>query len=193
MKRIIVALTIAVLSFTACKKKEDVKDQNIEMTEQNVLEGIDEEQTLESTGFAAAALNAEFITLEGTKTTFQHIIEQTKGHAVLIDIWATWCPDCIKAFPEAQKIHDQFPDVKYVYLSLDKTEQAWKEGIEKYNLNGEHFFLNDEKRMKGEFGKAIHLNWIPRYIVLDKEGYIALYDATEKSFEQIIDTLKKVQ
>jgi hypothetical protein len=46
--------------------------------------------------------------------------------------------------------------------------------------------------MKGTFAKAIDLNWIPRYIIVDKTGKIALYNAIETDFEKINTLLKKL-
>ena len=42
---------------------------------------------------------------------------------------------------------------------------------------------NDQ--MKGKFAKAIDLDWIPRYIIIDKTGKIVLYRAIEKDFDLI--------
>lgn len=47
--------------------------------------------------------------------------------------------------------------------------------------------------MKGKFGKAIDLDWIPRYIVIDKKGKIAIYRAIETDFDKINATLKKLK
>jgi hypothetical protein len=47
--------------------------------------------------------------------------------------------------------------------------------------------------MKGEFGKSINLDWIPRYIILDKDGKIVTYRAIETDFEQINEQLKNLQ
>jgi hypothetical protein len=47
--------------------------------------------------------------------------------------------------------------------------------------------------MKGAFGKAIDLDWIPRYIILDKTGKIIIYRAIETDFEQINNTIKNTK
>ena len=49
---------------------------------------------------------------------------------------------------------------------------------------------NDQ--MKGVFGKAIDLDWIPRYIIIDKKGKIVRYRAIETDFAAIDETLKSL-
>jgi hypothetical protein len=43
--------------------------------------------------------------------------------------------------------------------------------------------------MNGTFGEAIDLDWIPRYLIVDKNGKIVTYRAIETDFEQINKTL----
>ncbi|MET0943915.1 MAG: TlpA family protein disulfide reductase, partial [Flavobacterium sp.] len=58
-------------------------------------------------------------------------------------------------------------------------------------LKGDHYMINDG--MKGVFGKAIDLDWIPRYIIVDKTGKIVLYRAIETDFDKINETLKSLK
>jgi hypothetical protein len=47
--------------------------------------------------------------------------------------------------------------------------------------------------MNGSFGKALDLDWIPRYIIIDKTGKIIVYRAIETDFELINTTLKSLK
>ena len=47
--------------------------------------------------------------------------------------------------------------------------------------------------MKSEFGKAIDLDWIPRYMVIDQKGQIALYNAIDANDKKISETILKLQ
>jgi hypothetical protein len=74
---------------------------------------------------------------------------------------------------------------------MDKAVDKWKIGVEKHELKGDHYMVNDQ--MKGVFGKSIDLDWIPRYIIVDKTGKIVLYRAIETDFETINSTLKSLK
>jgi hypothetical protein len=90
--------------------------------------------------------------------------------------------------PKLKELQTNNPDVAYLFISMDKTADKWKDGIAKHDIKGDHFMANDQ--MKGVFGKAIDLDWIPRYIIIDKTGKIVQYRAIETDFEKINATLK---
>ena len=58
---------------------------------------------------------------------------------------------------------------------------------------GEHIWANDPKMMKGDFGKSIDLDWIPRYMIIDKKQNIVLKRAIETDFDKINATLKELK
>ncbi|MBD0834740.1 TlpA family protein disulfide reductase [Aestuariibaculum suncheonense] len=139
------------------------------------------------TKFSKEALNDTFESLDGEAVKFKDIIKQYKGKTVVIDIWASWCSDCIKGMPKVHDLQEQFGEVTYLFLSLDKTKEAWKKGIEKYDVNGEHYFM--QSGWKGPFGTFVQLDWIPRYMVVDKTGKIKLFKAIEADDQRIKEIL----
>ena len=165
MKKIIALLTIA-LSISSCSNAQE-------------------------TEFKKEALENVMTTTENKSITFQEILEKYKGQTVVVDVWASWCSDCIKGMPKVKALQKQFPDATYLFISMDKNYAAWIKGIAKYKVKGEHYLTSDG--MKGVFGQAIKLDWIPRYMVIDKEGKIALFKVIEADDSKLIETLKKLK
>ena len=141
------------------------------------------------TEFSKESLKTKLTATNKKDISFEKILKQHKGKTVVIEVWASWCSDCIKSMPEVKELKAQFPDVAFVNLSCDKTYDAWKTGVEKHEVTGENYLIKDG--MKGEFGQSIKLDWIPRFIVLDKKGNIALFRAIEKDFDKIKETIEK--
>lgn len=141
--------------------------------------------------FSKEALSETLLTFDGEQIAFGDILKSHIGKTVVIEIWASWCGDCVKAMPKVKELQANNPNVDYVFISMDKTADKWKLGIEKHQINGEHFMANDQ--MKGAFGKAIDLDWIPRYIIIDKTGKILIYRAIETDFEKINASLREVR
>lgn len=141
--------------------------------------------------FSKESLSKKLITIKNTETTFADILKSHEGKVTVIEVWASWCSDCVKAMPKVKEMQANNPNVDYVFISMDKEFDKWQQGIEKHELKGDHYWATDG--MKGEFGKSINLNWIPRYIVLDKKGKIVIYKAIETDFDKINEQLKKLE
>lgn len=135
------------------------------------------------TQFSEEALNDSFVTLEGNTIAFKDILEAHKGKTLVIDIWASWCGDCIKGMPKVKALQDTHKDATYLFLSLDKSQAAWKKGIEKYQVVGTHYFM--QSGWDGPFGKFVNLDWIPRYMVVNKQGTIKLFKAVKADDKRI--------
>ena len=140
------------------------------------------------TTFSEEALNDTFITLNGNSIPFKEILEAHKGKTIVIDVWASWCSDCIKGMPKVKALQSNFKDVEYIFLSLDKNQEAWKKGIKKYDVKGEHYFMQSD--WKGPFGTFVELDWIPRYMIVDANGKIKVFKAIEADDNKLIEALK---
>ncbi|WP_268847075.1 TlpA family protein disulfide reductase [Flavobacterium aestivum] len=144
----------------------------------------------QKTEFSKQALSETLLTTAGKQISFQNIIKNHKGQTTVIEIWASWCGDCVKAMPKIKELQEKNRNVSFVFLSMDKTVDKWKEGIQKHELKGDHYMANDG--MKGVFGQAIDLDWVPRYIIIDETGKLILYRAIETDFAVINETLKSL-
>lgn len=141
------------------------------------------------TEFDEVSLSQTLQDLEGNKTTVGDVLGKYKGKTVFLDLWASWCPDCIKGLPKLKEVQAQYPDVVYLFLSLDRVgkEDAWKKAIDKYEIKGEHYWFNTE--WKNAFTEYIGINWIPRYMLIDKDGKIAHYYAIHADDPQMMEVL----
>lgn len=138
--------------------------------------------------FSEEALNDTFTALDGKKVTLKSILEQHKGKTIVIDIWASWCGDCIKGMPKVKALQKDYPDVVYLFFSLDRGEAPWKRGIKKYDVVGEHYYMQDGK--KCPFADFVNISWIPRYMVINKAGEIVVFNVIEADDEKLLEALK---
>jgi len=192
MKKVFIALfALGMIAVSCDTKKVDAKIAE-EINELKDSLAIETENVSNNANtFNSVTLNKEFDDKNGGKISFQNILDKHKGNSIVIDVWASWCPDCIKGFPELKNLQEKYPTTAFVFLSLDKTKDKWQEAIKKYDLQGDHYYLNE--KMKDEFGTSIELDWIPRYIVVDPQGNIALKKAIVANDTLLIKTLDKLQ
>lgn len=150
-------------------------------------------QAQDKKAFGKEALEAKMKSVDGKEIAFKDILAAYKGKVVVIDVWASWCPDCKKGMPKVHALQQQFPDVQYLFLSYDRAEDKWKNGIESFNTKGGDNYHVGTSMKEGAFSADIKLDWIPRYMVVDKDGKIALFRAIEADDEKLISTLKSLQ
>jgi len=141
------------------------------------------------TEFSEKAMKDTFLTLENQPIVFKEILDTYKGKKVLIDVWASWCKDCIVTLPDLKELQKEFPDVVYLFLSLDKSTHRWKKGIKRFNIVGEHYYM--KSGWDGDFGEFLNLNWIPRYMVVNENGFVDLFKSTKITDARIVNALKK--
>jgi len=141
--------------------------------------------------FSKESLSETLLAADGSQVAFKDILKKQKGKITVIEVWASWCGDCVKAMPKVKELQEKNKNVSFVFISMDKTADKWKDGIQKHELKGAQYMANDG--MKGVFGQAIDLDWIPRYIIIDSRGKIILYRAIETDFDQINTTLQQLQ
>jgi thiol-disulfide isomerase/thioredoxin len=143
--------------------------------------------------FSEETLKMNLTNTDGKEVVFQDIINKHKGKTIVMEVWASWCSDCVKAMPKVKELQANNPEVVYLFVSMDKKFDKWKEGIEKHDIKGDHYWANDMEMMKGKFGKSIDLDWIPRYMIIDKNQEIITYRAIETDFEKLNATLKTLK
>jgi thiol-disulfide isomerase/thioredoxin len=105
----------------------------------------------------------------------------SKAAYTLIDIWASWCGPCVKAFPELQKLKDDFPSLQIISLNyadtdfnkvqkvLDKNEPGWPQGFASHQL---HDLINTEQAY-------------PAMLLLDRDRKIVQLGKPDLSLAQI--------
>lgn len=133
--------------------------------------------------FTPEALAQKVYDKEMQITDIQSVLDSLKGKKVIIDVWASWCGDCIKSIPKMEEFQQEHPEVAFVFLSVDDSQDKWHNGLNKhfakYNIHGEHYFFNTgwDKNGNNAFIDFLELDWIPRYLLLDENGDILVYYA----------------
>lgn len=99
------------------------------------------------------------------------------GSYVVLDFWASWCPDCRKDIPEMKALFKEFGDqtVKFIGISFDTDRDAWINAYwNTYKMNWTQ--LSELKRWKHgtTIDRLYHVDWIPTMYLVDPDGRIVL-------------------
>lgn len=98
-----------------------------------------------------------------------------RGQYVLVDFWASWCPDCRNENPNVVKAYRQFHDwakknFTVLGVSLDKLREPWVNAIKFDELNWTH--VSDLKGWDNAAAQLYAIKWIPTSYLIDPDGVI---------------------
>jgi len=109
-------------------------------------------------------------TPDGKTLTFS---EFAKGKYVVLDFWASWCPDCRKDLPEVIRLYNKFHEkgVEFLGVSFDTDKEKWTDYIAKSGVPYPQ--VSELKRMnQSEVAKAYGVKWIPSLYLIGPDGKV---------------------
>jgi thiol-disulfide isomerase/thioredoxin len=119
--------------------------------------------------------------LEFVGEIFMDIKEKHQGKVLYIDFWGTWCKPCLREFPYSRSLHEELSnkDLAFIYLCCSSEKESWQKTIQKFDLAGTHYLLNDDQYnvLVTEFIST----GFPQYMIINKEGSIVNRDADRPS------------
>lgn len=125
-----------------------------------------------------AAINLENI--NGKLLSFSDVIERQSGKISYVDFWASWCLPCRNEFPESRKLITDFPDVSYIFISIDQDKDQWIDAVKKESLPVDNCYRLRDSDIN-EVQRIFEFTGIPHYVVFGKNGSLIIKDAPRPS------------
>lgn len=90
---------------------------------------------------------------------------------VLFSLSAFFCYTMVDnvLFAQTQSSDSEY-DIVYVYINVADSEKSWRQGIEKYNLEGINLIA--EGWSKNPVCQAYNVLGIPHYVLIDEDGMV---------------------
>ena len=96
-----------------------------------------------------------------------------RGQQVVLQFWASWCPDCREETPQlkaAQAAADP-SKVVFVSVSFDRKVEAFEAYVRDNALGGVQLFDASGKK-ESVVGTSYHVKWIPATYLIGPDGRI---------------------
>lgn len=98
-------------------------------------------------------------------------LSDLRGQAVLVNLWATWCPPCRAEMPAIEKVYNEYKDMGFVVLAVNMTYQddasAVMPFVQEHGLTFPILLDNT-----GAVGRAYQLRSLPSSFFITREGII---------------------
>ena len=114
-----------------------------------------------------------------------------RGKVVLLDFWASWCPDCRRENPYVVQLCRTWhaKGLEIIGISLDNDKDRWLAGMRADGLDWTQ--LSSLKRWECPVRTAYNIHWIPTLVLIDKDGRIAARGVSVAEVEEAVKNLLK--
>ena len=121
-------------------------------------------------------------------------LSSNKGQVVFLDLWGTWCVQCIAEMPTVQKLYDHYkndPKVKFLIVSRMDKPSAVRSYARRNHLDLPFYITHDD-----EIPPSMQLNQFPATFLYSADGTLVAKHTgaaawSDTSVISFIDRLKQ--
>jgi thiol-disulfide isomerase/thioredoxin len=120
-------------------------------------------------------------------------LKKYEGKVVVLNFWASWSKTSRSENKNIVRVYQKYkmnPKVVFVSVSLDTDKTSWKNAIEEDELSWSEQIC-DFNKWESRIATKYHVTTLPKTILIDTKGAIALSSARMIDLEGSIDGLIK--
>ena len=135
----------------------------------------------------------DFTLLKRDSTPFT--LSSSRGRYVMLDFWASWCHPCRQAIPHWKGVYAKYhaSGLDIISISDDNRWKDWFKAMDQEKMPW--LQVCDEfpiKNFPAKVGTLYMTNYIPFYVLLDKDGKILVYTGNEGDIDKKLAELFSV-
>lgn len=124
----------------------------------------------------------------------QQQLSSNKGQVVFLDLWGTWCIQCVAEMPKVQELYNHYkddPNVKFLLVSRLDSPSTVRSYARRNHFDLPFYVTHDD-----EIPPAMQLNQFPATFLYAKDGslvakHVGAADWSDRSVISFLDQLKR--
>lgn len=124
------------------------------------------------------------VKLDGSPTDLVHY----RGKPMVVNLWATWCPPCVREMPVLHRAQVANPAVNFVFINQGETAQRVAPWLSARGLPLQNVLLDS----KGEALAAFNQRGLPTTLFFDAEGRLVGTRNGELSEATLVEKLRSI-
>lgn len=160
-------LAIAILLAPSCKRGSKKAAEEPVATEQ-AAEDLDAQYAKDLLAKGTPAPGFTLRTPDDKEVSLSDFL----GKYIVLDFWASWCPDCREDAPEVKALWEKYGDkVAFVGVSFDTDKDKWMDYVKENGLGWTHVSPL-AKWKETQVSQDYKVNWIPSMYLIDPDGKV---------------------
>ncbi|MCM0613763.1 TlpA family protein disulfide reductase [Marinobacter sediminum] len=125
-------------------------------------------------------------TLNGGTTAVSQI---APGQPMVINLWATWCPPCIREMPVLDAAQNRYPDVTFVFANQREQTETIRAFLDKQNLELNNLYRDRQ----ADLARAVGSQGLPTTLFYNANGQLVDTHMGELSQATLARGLNKIR
>ena len=86
----------------------------------------------------------------------------------VVNLWATWCPPCIREMPVLEEAQQRYPNVNFAFANQGEHPETIRKFLMEQNLNLSHVLSDRQNR----FGRVVGSHGLPTTLFYNAQGHL---------------------
>ena len=125
-------------------------------------------------------------TLSGYQVALPQLAQ---GKPVVLNLWASWCPPCLREMPALLKAEQQNPDVSFMLINLQENRATVQQYLRQHQLSFNHVLLDS----RGDVAAYYGAQGVPATLFFSSDGKLTDAHFGELSHAILLQGLQQVQ
>lgn len=103
-------------------------------------------------------------------------LNSLKGKYVVLDFWASWCPDCRKDTKTMVELYHKHASdsIVFIGISFDTNKERWLKYVSDNGMVWTQYSELKKWKKETTIDRPYKVNWIPTTYLIGKDGHVML-------------------